>query len=201
MNFIGSTEDMKRDAETYLRATYIADWSAAAIARAEAEAARANGMEVDEAPKPKVPTPFQKPKKVVKTGYSAMFSLIDDIHEVGDDGDENNEHEHDDEEDEGSGNDEGGEDQNDDIEIDKYLSLPQMLHTQDGKDTDIMDWWRARQFDFPHLARMARQFLAIPASSAGPERLFHTAGRMHDDLKKCTGEDTLSHMLEINQNL
>ncbi len=64
-----------------------------------------------------------------------------------------------------------------------------------------MEWWRARQFEFPHLAKMARQLLAIPASSASPELLFHTDGRKHDDLKKCTDEDTLSHMLEVHQNL
>jgi hypothetical protein len=196
MNFVGCTEDMKIDAETYVRATYRADWSPAAIAKAEAQAARANGMEVDEPSKAKkVRAPFHKPKKAVKSGYSAMMSLVNDLQ--GDDGDGDN--------DEGVEEEDTGDEQvdndTDDMELDKYLALPQLSHAQDGKDTDIMEWWRVRQFDFPHLARMARQFLAIPASSAGPERLFHTAGRMHDDLKKCTGEDTLSHMLEIHQNL
>jgi hypothetical protein len=48
MNFVGCTDDMKIDAEKYVRGTYKADWSPTAIAKAEAQAARANGMEVDE---------------------------------------------------------------------------------------------------------------------------------------------------------
>ena len=48
MNFMGCTEDMKIDAEGIdLRGAYKADWSPTAIAKAEAEAARANGLEVD----------------------------------------------------------------------------------------------------------------------------------------------------------
>ena len=46
-------------------------------------------------------------------------------------------------------------------------------------------------FDLPYLAKMARQFLSMPASSAGLERLFHTAGRMHDDLKSLLGRGAL----------
>ncbi len=124
-----------------------------------------------------------------------MMSLVNDLQ--GDDGDRDN--------DVGVEEEDIGDEQVDDDtdyrELDKYRALSQLAHAQDGKDTDFMEWWRVRQFDFPHLARMARQFLAIPASCVGPERLFHTDGRMHDDLKKCTGEDTLSHILEIHQNL
>ena len=35
----------------------------------------------------------------------------------------------------------------------------------------------------PTLAKMARQHLGRPASSAGVERMFSKAGRLHDDLK------------------
>ena len=42
---------------------------------------------------------------------------------------------------------------------------------------------------------MTRQFLAAPASEAAVERLFLSAGKMHDDLKKSTSEDTLEDML------
>jgi hypothetical protein len=95
------------------------------------------------------------------------------------------------------------EDDHDDDEIDKYFALPQLPYCKDGTDTDILEWWRvsARQFDLPYLAKMARQFLSMPASSAGVERLFHTAGRMHDDLKKFVGEGSIGLMLEVHQNL
>ena len=53
-------------------------------------------------------------------------------------------------------------------EVDRYLQLPQSPHvTDDGRDTDILLWWRDKSWEFPHLSKMARQFLALPCSSAG----------------------------------
>ena len=65
-------------------------------------------------------------------------------------------------------------------ELAKYLALPQEHDT----DLDVLAWWRLNKTQFPILSKMARQFLAAPATSAGPERLFRLAGRMHDDMKK-----------------
>ena len=42
---------------------------------------------------------------------------------------------------------------------------------------------------------MVKQYRASPASSAGVERVFSAAGRMHDDLRKSMKNDTLSHSL------
>ena len=52
----------------------------------------------------------------------------------------------------------------------------------------------------PCLYRMARQFLGTPASSAEAERLFSTAGRIHDDLSNSMSEDALSVRLEAGYN-
>ena len=186
MNFAGCSEEMKQDAENYLLAAYKADWSPTALAKAEAEVARLNGVEVKE-PKKKS-TIFFRPKKKVKSGFMAMMSLLDSMVEDSD-------------EDEMVDEGEEVEDDDYDDEVNKYFALPQLPYSKDGKDTDILEWWRVRQFDLPNLAKMARQFLSMPASSAGPERLFHTAGRLHDDLKKSAGEGTIGLMLEVHQNL
>lgn len=82
-------------------------------------------------------------------------------------------------------------------EVMKYLALPQV---QADEDFDLLEWWRAHESFFPNLAKMARQFLALPASSAGVERLFSAAGEMHDKKRKRTSEMTLSHMLNIKVN-
>lgn len=82
-------------------------------------------------------------------------------------------------------------------DLERYLRQPQ----ESRVELDILLWWKLRQAEFPHLANMARQFLSLPATSAGPERLFSKAGRMHDALKKCTGEDTLQHALMVAVNL
>ena len=81
--------------------------------------------------------------------------------------------------------------------MDKYLSLPQVPHSD---DFDLLSWWRQHQAMFPNLAKMARQYLALPASSAGVERLFSAAGDMHGSKRKSTHEDTLAHMLNVKVN-
>ncbi len=70
-----------------------------------------------------------------------------------------------------------------------------------GRDQDILAWWRHESPDFPHLSKMARQFLSAPASFAIVERLFSSASKMHDDLKKNTTEETLESHLIVGLNL
>jgi len=53
---------------------------------------------------------------------------------------------------------------------------------------------------FLHLAKMARQFLVLPASSACSERLFSSAGKMHDDLIKNTSKGTMESQLIVCLN-
>ena len=51
-----------------------------------------------------------------------------------------------------------------------------------GCDIDILKWWRAREEKWPALAKMVKQYFAAPGSSAGVERVFSAAGKMHGDL-------------------
>ena len=87
------------------------------------------------------------------------------------------------------------------FEIERYLRLPQIpVFDSTGKDQDILAWWRHEGVDFPHLSKMARQFLSAPASWASVERLFSSAGKMHDDLKKNISEETLESQLKVCLN-
>jgi len=87
-------------------------------------------------------------------------------------------------------------------EVERYLRLPKIpLQTSSGHDKDILYWWKTHSSEFPNLSKMARQFLASPASSTSAERLFSAAGKMHDDLKKSTSEDTLEDMLDVAKNV
>jgi len=82
-------------------------------------------------------------------------------------------------------------------ELDEYLSLPQ--------DTDlelnVLHWWRGNEVRWPTLCRMAKTVLAPPASSAGVERVFSAAGRMHGDEQKNMVADTLEYALFAHHNL
>ncbi|CAG7667366.1 unnamed protein product, partial [Allacma fusca] len=51
-------------------------------------------------------------------------------------------------------------------ELDTYLEM------KISAATDPLDFWRTHQKQFPNLARLAKLYLAIPATSASVERLF-----------------------------
>ncbi len=58
-------------------------------------------------------------------------------------------------------------------EVDQYLLLPQL---PEGMSFDLMAWWKKHSTMWPNLAKMARQYLALPTTSAGIERLFSNGG-------------------------
>ena len=64
-----------------------------------------------------------------------------------------------------------------------------------GVARDAADPASGRPAGLPDLAKMAAQYLGRPASSAGVERMFSKAGKLHDDLKKRQVDDTLEHSL------
>ncbi len=80
-------------------------------------------------------------------------------------------------------------------------------------DLDLLAWWKARGHNLPvdlasgrpeglpTLAKMARQHLCRTALSAGVERMFSKAGRLHDDFKALQSDDTLEHALLAAANL
>ena len=61
------------------------------------------------------------------------------------------------------------------------------------KDTDEAD--DMYEVDFIDLAKMARQYLGRPASSAGVERLFSKAGKLYGDDKTAQDYTSLEHAL------
>ena len=93
-------------------------------------------------------------------------------------------------------------------ELEKYALLP----VEENLDLDVLAWWKARDHNkpadpasgrpagLPHLAKMARQFLGRPATSAGVERMFSRAGKLHDDMKKAQEDDSLEHSLMAAAN-
>lgn len=54
-----------------------------------------------------------------------------------------------------------------DIYLEEKVELPQV---------DPIEWWRTYESRFPNLSRMARDYLAIPATSVPSERCFSIAG-------------------------
>ncbi|XP_067310888.1 E3 SUMO-protein ligase ZBED1-like [Pseudorasbora parva] len=58
-------------------------------------------------------------------------------------------------------------------ELNNYLVSPTI-----DSEMDPLTWWRLHQVNFPHLSKLARKYLCIPATSSPSERLFSTAGNV-----------------------
>jgi hypothetical protein len=71
-------------------------------------------------------------------------------------------------------------------ELDKYLTDPTIdIHT------DILGWWKYHAAEYPCLARIARDYLAIPATSAPAERLFSAAADLITKKRGSLSDDTI----------
>ncbi|CAA0816571.1 Zinc finger BED domain-containing protein DAYSLEEPER [Striga hermonthica] len=66
-------------------------------------------------------------------------------------------------------------------ELDKYLDDECEKMTQ--VSFDILYWWKTTGSKYPTLSRMARDVLAIPASTVASESAFSTGGRVVDHFR------------------
>jgi len=56
---------------------------------------------------------------------------------------------------------------------------------------EALSFWKQNSCRYPTLSRMARDYYAIPASSAPAERLFSTAGHLNSKKRNRTASKTL----------
>ena len=83
-------------------------------------------------------------------------------------------------------------------ELEQYLALLAVPLTE---DLNVLKWWQARELQWPNLAKMVKQILAPPVTSAGVERVFSAAGLMHGDEQKSATAETLKHALFASFNV
>jgi hypothetical protein len=80
-------------------------------------------------------------------------------------------------------------------EVKDYMSMPSV-----PLDTDPLQWWREHQQRFPVLARVARRFLCIPASSAPAERVWSTAGNTITEKRARLSDETVENLILCHEN-
>jgi hypothetical protein len=71
-------------------------------------------------------------------------------------------------------------------ELERYLS-----EQPSSEDTDILEWWRQHAGTYPCLARIARDYLAIPATSAPAERVFSGGADVVSKKRASLNENTI----------
>ena len=70
-------------------------------------------------------------------------------------------------------------------ELGAYLSGGLAVHE------DILEWWKRHADAYPCLARIARDYLAIPATSAPAERVFSGGADLITEKRGSLNEDTI----------
>ena len=67
-----------------------------------------------------------------------------------------------------------------DQEVDTYRKMAGHQFNEGKLDVkaNILMWWKLHAVRFPYLSRLARRYLAMPATSASVERLFSVAGQV-----------------------
>nr|KAG5685994.1 hypothetical protein BaRGS_028327 [Batillaria attramentaria] len=64
-----------------------------------------------------------------------------------------------------------------------------------------LSWWRVNEARFPLLARMAKMYLAIPATSVPSERVFSTAGDILTSQRASLKPEHVDKLLFLKKNL
>ena len=77
-----------------------------------------------------------------------------------------------------------------DDEFEQYMKLKSVI-VKPGEIFDICGWWKAHESQWPSLARMAFDMIAIPAMSSECERLFSSAKLLLSDRRARMKEDII----------
>ena len=62
-------------------------------------------------------------------------------------------------------------------------------------DFDILKWWSVNSQRYPILGRIARDVLAVPASTVASESAFSTSGRVISDHRTCLGAESVEALM------
>ncbi|XP_069500442.1 E3 SUMO-protein ligase ZBED1-like isoform X2 [Ambystoma mexicanum] len=64
-----------------------------------------------------------------------------------------------------------------------------------------LDWWRSNEHRFPVVAKLARQYLAIPATAVLPQRVFSTTESPLEHRRAVLSPEHLDQILFLHQNV
>lgn len=79
-----------------------------------------------------------------------------------------------------------------------FVDLP--LYDRMGQLTNPLQWWKSNCSSYPNLSMMARQYLAIPATSAPSERVWSRASNILNSRRANLTEEVLQRMMFVKEN-
>lgn len=80
-------------------------------------------------------------------------------------------------------------------ELDAYEDKNVLLRHQDP-----LSWWKANELTLPELSRLAKKYLACPATSTPSERLFSKAGQLICQRRANISDKNINRVLFVNKN-
>ena len=81
-------------------------------------------------------------------------------------------------------------------EISRYTSLPNI-----NPEGNPLEWWKNEQHNLPTLARLAKKYLAICATSVPSEHIFSKAGFIADQFRSRLKPENLDRLVFLANNL
>jgi len=91
-----------------------------------------------------------------------------------------------------------------DHELNSYKIVQRILYFYDEngveKPNSPLQWWSVNAKKFPRLAKLAKKYLCIPATSAPAERLFSHAGLVITEKRNRLHEDVAADLIYLNMN-
>ena len=82
------------------------------------------------------------------------------------------------------------------VEIERFQREPQVHH-----DLDALDWWQKNEIRFPSLAKLARRYLCVPATSVSAERIFSIAGLVISNKRSNLTPENADMLIFLSKNL
>ena len=70
-----------------------------------------------------------------------------------------------------------------------------------SEDKNALDWWRSKERDFPTLARLAKKYLCVPATSTQAERVFSWMGWLLNKRRLSLSGESVTMQLFLKDNL
>lgn len=68
-------------------------------------------------------------------------------------------------------------------------------------DGDPLAGWKSNECKYPHIAMMARHYLAVPGTEVPSERVFSTAGDMVNAKRSTLSPDNVDILIFLKKNL
>jgi hAT family dimerisation domain. len=82
-------------------------------------------------------------------------------------------------------------------ELEKYLESP-IIIPPTGVSFDLLEFWKHRETEYPVLSKIAKDFLASPATAVKVERVFSRAGLLLPGERQSMAPETISKVMCVD---